>query len=127
MVTVGRMSPGICPTPLPKVSLVSEATGGSRTCNGVVEDGDVAGEGGTGPHGRRRSAGGACPARWGVVRALGHLHPRRGPLGQGKVVKDGCNPLPLTFQHLPNRARRNGARTGGDRRSMLGQDRRPRL
>lgn len=36
-----------------------------------------------------------------------------------EVVKDGCNPLPLACQHLPNRGRRNGARTGGDRRSML--------
>jgi GH15 family glucan-1,4-alpha-glucosidase len=32
MVAVGRMSPGICPTPLPKASLVNKATGGgSRT------------------------------------------------------------------------------------------------
>ena len=83
MVTVGRMSPGICPTPLPEVSLVSEATGGSEdvvTC--VVEDGDVVGESGAGPHGRRAKC-------WWCL--FGYLHPRLGPLGQGKVVKERCN------------------------------------
>ena len=67
---------------------------GRGRVTGVVEDGDIVG-GRAGPHGRR------AKCRWRLFGTIGRgaalwatCIRARGPLGQGKVVRDGCIPLP---------------------------------